>query len=249
MTAMVIAQSPGKTEVIRSDTVAAKVLQTAIKEGRGDQVLPTRTDQVRSAQAPATDGPSLKAAIVRPSPELRQKIDKAATAFLSLQEAFDEIGRTGAIMIESADATTVEFAKYVLGEGDPASLVLPVEDVEGALDQGGAASDDATDPVTLVIDAGSAQVELRKAVAQDTVDLDDLAHFTLVLSADAAAEKGNVNAFWTDDTLSLIFENGNSLTLRNAANAGSLMMRSGDADLTLLPPKVPPKNGLLDIVI
>ena len=42
---------------------------------------------------------------------------------------------------------------------------------------------------------------------------------------------------------------GDTLVINNAANAGSISMRAGGTVMTLMPPKTPAGEGLLDIAV
>ncbi len=99
------------------------------------------------------------------------------------------------------------------------------------------------------LNVGSAKMSLREGMGQDVVNMADGMHLKFVVSETEMMEKGAVNAVWEGDNLVMNFENGDSLTLNNAAKAGSISMRAGDTQLTLMPPKTPAAEGLLDIAV
>jgi len=80
-TALVISQMPGSKEMIRSDMVAAKVLQNAIKEGRGEEVLSPRTSDARSKGAAAAD--SGRCIQSRINPRENRRYDESSGRFES----------------------------------------------------------------------------------------------------------------------------------------------------------------------
>ncbi len=99
------------------------------------------------------------------------------------------------------------------------------------------------------LNVGKAEMSLRAGMGNDQVDLADGTHLAFALSESEMMSRGAMNAVWDGDTLIVNFESGDSLTINNAANAGSITMQSGGTKLTLMPPKTPAETGMLDIAI
>ncbi len=99
------------------------------------------------------------------------------------------------------------------------------------------------------LNVGTAKMSLREGMGNDVVNLADGAHLQFALGDPAMMQAGAVSAVWEGENLSLNFENGDSLVINNAANAGSISMRAGGTELTLMPPKTPAGAGLLDVAV
>ncbi len=253
--------------MIRSDVVAAKVMQSAIKEGRGDQVLPSKGGQAGAEAGASVASPlaskvspkksSLSEPVGPSAPTaVREKVESASNAYLSLLGAFEAIGPSGSLVMESDDVTAIEFAKHVLAnvEAEAVNAIggksSPDSEGEGQIGEAeDALYQDQSDGAATILDVGAAKMALRETADEDVVELADSAHLSIVVSAKAMTERGAAEAVWEEDKLSINFESGAKLEILNATNAGSIALRNGGTDLVLLPPKIPPKDGLLDITV
>ncbi len=92
-------------------------------------------------------------------------------------------------------------------------------------------------------------MSLKQGMGNDVVNLASGAHMQFAIGDASMMEAGAVSAVWDGDNLELSFKNGDSLVINNAANAGSISMRSGGTLLTLMPPKTQAGDGLLDIAV
>lgn len=99
------------------------------------------------------------------------------------------------------------------------------------------------------LNVGSAKMSLKQGMGIDVVNLSNGTHMQFVISDPSMMETGAVSALWDGDNLALSFKNGDSLIINNAANAGSISMRSEGTVLTLMAPKIPAGEGILDIAV
>jgi len=357
--------------MIRSDMVAAKVLQNAIKEGRGEEVLSPRTSDARSKGAAAAEPPRVEALEKKPEAKqvpkeapavlvgasslasIREKIVDMTKALEGLKAAFEAMSGYRSMIMESDSATDLinrveggsgedgiaargEVVRHISGgagsdgitlearravnisggSGDDAIAVeammawgvsggtgddkMQVSGARVARIDGGSGddkmsvqglsikdvtagsgddvmsitgkrisgvSDGAGDDVVNVIggtltglkssegddvynlDVGRAKMSLKQGMGNDVVNLASGSHMQFAISDASMMEAGAVSAVWDGDNLELSFENGDSLVINNAANAGSISMRSGNTVLTLMPPKTEASSGLLDIAV
>jgi len=131
-TALVISQSPGSKDVVRSDMVAAKVLQNAIKEGRGEEVLAPRVQDPSAQGLAGTQSQRLDAVDKKPeagaarkdpsatgivgsgNPQIREKIGDMTRTLTGLTEVFEAMSNYQSIIMESDSATAIAFAGNVL---------------------------------------------------------------------------------------------------------------------------------------
>jgi len=151
-TALVISQMPGSKEMIRSDMVAAKVLQNAIKEGRGEEVLSPRTSDARSKGAAAAEPPRVEALEKKPEAKqvpkeapavlvgasslasIREKIVDMTKALEGLKAAFEAMSGYRSMIMESDSATAIAYAGNVLSNVEREAEVkqeAPSEEVGG----------------------------------------------------------------------------------------------------------------------
>jgi len=99
------------------------------------------------------------------------------------------------------------------------------------------------------LNVGSAKMSLREGMGNDVINLSQGTHVQFALGDETLMETGAASAVWDGDNLHLNFKNGDTLVINNAANAGSISMRAGDTMLTLMPPKTPAGEGILDIAV
>jgi|GEM_PF-3241140 len=146
-TALVISQSPQSKEMIRSDMVAAKVLQNAIKQGRGEEVLNPSSNNARSELTAAVEPKRVEAleqktdtaAVAKKVPQttlpqpsymadMRAKIGDMTRALEGLKEAFEAMAGYKSMIMESDSATAIAFAGNVLGNVERTAEVEATDD-------------------------------------------------------------------------------------------------------------------------
>ena len=111
------------------------------------------------------------------------------------------------------------FAGRMLGEIAAETARLGSDVHEDATD-----TDEAT---TFEVAVGSSLVWLRSLENGDTVDLALGHHVEVVLASERAATAGAQGAMHDGDDLVLSFTDGVELRMRNAAHAGSIVIRGG----------------------
>lgn len=84
------------------------------------------------------------------------------------------------------------------------------------------------------LQVGSANMSLSQGMGNDIVGIKDGAHLDFVLGDPDMMMDGATAAAWEGDSLVMTFANGDTMRIDNAANAGSITMRSGDTKLTLM---------------
>ena len=102
------------------------------------------------------------------------------------------------------------------------------------------------------LQVGAARMSLSQGMGNDIVGIKDGAHLDFVLGDPAMMVDGATAAAWEGDALVMTFANGDTMRIDNAANAGSITMRSGDTKLTLMAPAADAgtgTTGLFDVAV
>ena len=243
-TAMVITNTASGRQLVRSDTVAAKAMQKAIKKGRGAEVLGASAslsgEGVGAEDLASQDAQSGGAQNVS---DVRARVGEVTQALGDLWAVFDAIGSYKSLFLLSESATAIAFAAHVLGE-----VEAGMSSTDHGGDNGGdRGEDNGGDMYNL--DLGSSSLSLRVGTGEDALDLVSGSHLHFILGVSEGRLVGSPSAHWEEDSLRISFENGDEVVLMNAANAGSILLTIDGELMTLLSPKVPPGTGLLDIAV
>lgn len=221
-TAVVLSKTDSGTKLIRSDTAAAKVMQQAIKGGRGAEVLPDRPERKRSRPVGRIG-------------QIRKQVDDVAQALDDLRVVFEDIGDVPLLVMQSNSATALAFAANVLREVDADRNWFPdAEKPELVADR------------TYELRLGQADLSVRLGVEE--LELQRSGHVLAVVK-DVAMLRDGANAIWDGDDLSLDFANRERLVVKNARGAGSITLAAGDTTIVLCHPKTPIGEGLLDFAV
>ena len=243
-TAMVISNTPSGRQLVRSDTVAAKVMQKAIKNGRGAEVLAGKASGtgaiVRIEDVEPQDAQSGGSGRVS---EVRARVGEVTQALGDLGAVFEDIGSYRSLILVSESATALAFAAHVL-----ARIEAEVEaGVEAEFLRDSDRAEHEGDLYNLVL--GPSSLSIRVGTGADELDLVTGAHVQFILSGAEKDEAGSPSAVWEEACLRISFENGDEVVLMNAEKAGSISLSLGGEVLTLVSPKVPAGTGLLDIAV
>lgn len=244
--ATVISHSGHNTTIIHSDSVAARVLQKAMKSGDGKSVLGdtkaaakdvpsqalAKTDQVSGSEPASRKTLSETAEKIM---RVRACVDEARRALDDLTFAFQEIGDYRLMTVMSDDPTTLAFAANVLSL--QSDQVLP---------ENGTPLDE---PLKFEFKVGLSTMIIEKLLPGDVFQVAEKAHVDFFVGAPDEMLADPINAYWEDGDLDVHFSSEDTLKLEGADKAGSIAMRYGDQVARLSMAKIPARFGLLDLAV
>ena len=234
--ATVIARGAGSTTIVHSDTVAARLVQSGLKEKRAGEVaakppVPTIAPSKRRAKRPDLSKQGIDA--------LRSGVQRVSAAIdwlVALAISYE--GEAGYVYVMADDGGVARFATEVLDAAriDPSTFTRGRRPGTAL-----AAYDPDAAPRELPIPATIGRVE-----GLTQLDLKPQRHLSLIRWGDGDDQ---IEIARTSAMLTLSFAGKDHLTLMNPDHAGSIGLRLGDRHVTLREDPMPLSEGILDVIL